>query len=218
VRDNGVGIAPDALERIFELFSQLPRGGDRVQEGLGVGLTLARRLLELHGGTIEARSDGPHRGTEMVVRLPAEALVAPELTPPLTPAPESQAKSLRILAVDDNVHMAQGLASVLSMWGHTVRTAHDGAAALELASTFVPEVVLLDLSLPLVDGLAVARRIRRTPALSPSLLVSMSGFVQEETRRNSNQAGFDHHLVKPFDIMFLRTLLDDCVRAKTAAG
>jgi CheY-like chemotaxis protein len=113
--------------------------------------------------------------------------------------------------------MAQGLASVLSMWGHTVRTAHDGAAALALANSFAPEVVLLDLSLPVVDGLEVARRLRETPERSPALLVSMSGFAQEETRRHSGEAGFHHHLVKPFDMSSLRVLLDDCVRAKAGA-
>jgi PAS domain S-box-containing protein len=219
VRDNGVGIAADALDRIFELFSQLPRGGERVPEGLGIGLTLARRLVELHGGSVEARSEGIDRGTEMVVRLPAELIdvVAPLPPPAPARAPESAPKSLRILAVDDNIQMAQGLASVLGMWGHTVRTAHDGAAALTLANSFAPEVVLLDLSLPVVDGLEVARRLRATPERSPALLVSMSGFAQEETRRHSGEAGFHHHLVKPFDMGSLRVLLDDCVRAKAGA-
>ena len=173
--------------------------------------------MELHGGTVEARSEGRNRGTEMVVRLPAQLIDAAAPPPTSAPAAESPSKSLRILAVDDNIQMAQGLASVLSMWGHTVRTAYDGAAALALANSFAPEVVLLDLSLPLVDGLEVARRLRETPERSPALLVSMSGFGQEETRRHSSQAGFDHHLVKPFDISALRVLLDDRVRAKAGA-
>jgi PAS domain S-box-containing protein len=214
VRDNGIGIPVDALERIFELFSQIPTGQERAQGGLGIGLTLARRLVELHGGTVEARSDGPNLGTEIVVHLP-EARDAVERAEPAPPPPGAQpASALRILAVDDNVQMAQGLASVLRMWGHTVRTAHDGAAALEIASAFTPEVVLLDLSLPRVDGLEVARRLRRARDRSPALLVSMSGFGQENTRRSSDEAGFHHHLVKPFDMDSLRSLLDDCVRRR----
>jgi len=216
VRDNGIGIAADALERIFDLFSQLPGGHERAQGGLGVGLTLARRLVELHGGTVEAHSEGAGRGAEIIVRLPAPPPAAATDTPvePAAP-PEHSAASLRILAVDDNVHMAQGLASILRMWGHTVRTAHDGAAALEVATQFAPEVVLLDLSLPRVDGLEVARRLRQTPERAPTLLVSMSGFGQEDTRRHSDEAGFHHHLIKPFDMNALRLLLDDCIRAKT---
>jgi len=215
VRDNGIGIAADALERIFDLFSQLPGGHERAQGGLGVGLTLARRLVELHGGTVEARSEGAGRGAEIVVRLPGAALDTTEPLPPPEPvAEEARPASLRILAVDDNIHMAQGLASILRMWGHTVRTAHDGAAALEVATQFSPEVVLLDLSLPRVDGLEVARRLLQTRDNSPALMVSMSGFGQEDTRRHSNEAGFHHHLTKPFDMGVLRGLLDDCMRAK----
>ena len=217
VRDNGIGIAADALERIFDLFSQLPGGHERAQGGLGIGLTLARRLVEMHGGTVEARSEGPNRGTEIVVRLPATAFEAAPRPPAAAPvARESRPPSLRILAVDDNVHMAQGLASILRMWGHNVRTAHDGAAALEVATQFAPEVVLLDLSLPRVDGLEVARRLRQAPEHTPTLLVSMSGFGQEDTRRHSGEAGFHHHLTKPFDMGALRAMLDDCMRSKSS--
>ena len=111
--------------------------------------------------------------------------------------------------------MAQGLASILRMWGHNVRTAHDGAAALEVATQFAPEVVLLDLSLPRVDGLEVARRLRQAPEHTPTLMVSMSGFGQEDTRRHSGEAGFHHHLTKPFDMGALRAMLDDCMRSKS---
>jgi signal transduction histidine kinase/ActR/RegA family two-component response regulator len=216
VRDNGIGIAADALERIFDLFSQLPGGHERAQGGLGIGLTLARRLVELHGGTVEARSEGVNRGAELIVRLPAVAGGA-EAPPAAAPAavPERCPTSLRILAVDDNVHMAQALASILRMWGHSVRTAHDGAAALELATQWAPEVVLLDLSMPRVDGLEVARRLRQKAERSPLLMVSMSGFGQEDTRRHSDEAGFHHHLTKPFEMSALRVLLDDCLRARS---
>jgi len=215
VRDNGIGIDADALERIFDLFSQLPGGHERAQGGLGVGLTLARRLVELHGGTVEARSEGAGRGAEIVVKLPAAELSPTDAAAPVAPVgEEARPASLRILAVDDNVHMAKGLASILRMWGHNVRTAHDGAAALEVATQFSPEVVLLDLSLPRVDGLEVARRLLQRPEHSPALMVSMSGFGQEDTRKHSNEAGFHHHLTKPFDMNVLRGLLDDCMRAK----
>jgi CheY-like chemotaxis protein/two-component sensor histidine kinase len=214
VRDNGIGLAADALENIFDLFSQTPAGRERAPGGLGIGLTLARRLVKLHDGTVQASSAGPGLGTEIVVRVPALAAARDEAEPasPVAPAAEAPRTSLRILAVDDNVDVADGLASVLGMWGHTVRTAHDGAAALEVATAFAPEVVLLDLGLPRVDGLEVARRLRRTAERSPALLVSMSGFGQEHTRRRSDEAGFHHHLVKPVDMDSLRTLLENCMR------
>jgi PAS domain S-box-containing protein len=219
VRDNGIGVAPGELERIFDLFSQMPSGRERAQGGLGIGLTLVKRLVELHEGTIEARSDGPKLGMEMVVQLPAAAdePTATIHTPLPVLVPGSGSGSLRILAVDDNVDLAISLASVLGMWGHTVRTAHDGSAALEVASVFSPEVVLLDLGLPELDGLEVARRLclKGRPA---ALLVSMSGFGQEQTRHRSDEAGFHHHLVKPVDLDRLRGLLEDWARTGDRAA
>ena len=132
--------------------------------------------------------------------------------PPAAPVAGARQPSLRILAVDDNVDIAEGLASVLGMWGHTVRTAHDGAAALKVATAFAPEVVFVDLGLPELDGLEVGRRLRQVADRSPRLMVSMSGFGQEQTRRSSDEAGFHHHLVKPIDLDSLRSLLDTCVR------
>ena len=212
VRDNGIGLASDALERIFDLFTQIPTGRHRAPSGLGIGLALVKRLVELHEGTVEARSDGPGRGSEIVVRLPTVLGDLPTRPPPAIPAAETQQPSLRILAVDDNVDIAEGLASVLGLWGHTVRTAHDGAAALKVATAFAPEVVFVDLGLPQVDGLEVGRRLRQAADRCPLLMVSMSGFGQEQTRRSSDQAGFHHHLVKPIDIDSLRALLETCVR------
>ena len=216
VRDNGIGLQPEALGRIFDLFSQLPAGRAHAQGGLGIGLSLVKRLVELHGGTVEARSEGPQRGTEIVVWLPAEDPELPALAPraAVVVAPRP---SLRILAVDDNVDLAEGLAAVLGMWGHKVRTAHDGAAALAVASDFSPEVVFVDLGLPELDGLEVGRRLRAAPDGSPRLMVSMSGFGQEQTRLRSDAAGFHHHLVKPVDIESLRALLDTCLRDGAAA-
>ena len=216
VRDNGIGLAADALERIFDLFSQIPAGLERAQGGLGIGLALARRLVELHGGTVEARSDGPNRGSEIVVRLPAVVDGAPAPVR-ATPASGPHRAALRILAVDDDVQIADGLARMLALWGHTVRTAHDGATALEVADTFAPEVVLVDLGLPRLDGLEVARRLRSSGAPPPALLISMSGFRQDHARRRSDEAGFHHHLVKPLDMDSLHALLERCLREQQHA-
>ena len=214
VRDNGIGIAAEALDKIFELYSQIPAGRERAHGGLGIGLALVKRLVELHGGTVSARSEGPKLGSEIVVRLPAEADDRPDHKRPVAAVPEEPPVALRILAVDDNVDVTEGLATVLDMWGHTVRTAHDGVSALEVATAFAPEVVLMDLGLPRVDGLEVARRLRLTAKRAPTLMVSMSGFGQEDTRRRSDEAGFHHHLVKPVDMDSLRSLLEDCVRGR----
>jgi signal transduction histidine kinase/CheY-like chemotaxis protein len=212
IRDNGVGIERESLGEIFELFRQAPATRERSPGGLGVGLTLVKRLVELHGGSVEALSAGPQRGSEIVVRLPAadDDDREPVMRPPERARRESG--SLRILAVDDNTDVADGLARVLGGRGHMVRTAHDGVAALEIATTFAPDVVLLDLGLPRLDGLEVARRLRRGGSGSDSkagmLLVSMSGFGQEQTRVRSSEAGFDHHVVKPVDVDRLQVLLD----------
>jgi PAS domain S-box-containing protein len=216
VCDNGIGLAADALERIFDLFSQIPAGLERAQGGLGIGLALARRLVELHGGTVEARSAGPSQGSEIVVRLPAvvDDAPAPVRT---TPGSGPHRAALRILAVDDDVQIAEGLARILALWGHTVRTAHDGATALEVAGAFAPEVVLLDLGLPRLDGLEVARRLRSLGEPPPALLISMSGFGQEHARRRSGEAGFHHHLVKPLDMDSLHALLESCLQGQPSA-
>ena len=208
VRDTGIGIPPESLERVFELFAQEPAARERSAGGLGIGLALVKRLVELHGGTVEARSSTrPPLGTEIVVRLPIteERLAAPAPEPARAVTPGQAA--LRILAVDDNRDIAEGLAQVLSMWGHNVRTAPDGAAALEIAGSFGPEVVLLDLGLPKIDGLEVARRLLGAGGPPPSLLISMSGFGQEQARRQSRKAGFHHHLTKPIDMDSLRAML-----------
>jgi signal transduction histidine kinase/ActR/RegA family two-component response regulator len=217
VRDNGIGVAPESLGEIFELFRQAPATRERWPGGLGVGLTLVKRLVELHGGSVQAFSAGPQQGTEIIVRLPATAedQLEPQDVAPPQPA-DSPPGSLRILAVDDNVDVADGLARVLGTRGHMVRTAHDGVTALELADTFAPDVVLLDLGLPRLDGLEVARRLRRSEGKAGVLLVSMSGFGQEQTHVRSSQAGFDHHVVKPVDIDGLQSLLD--AHARTVAA
>jgi CheY-like chemotaxis protein len=207
VRDNGIGIAPERLPTIFDMFTQIEGAADRSQGGLGIGLTLARRLVELQGGRIEARSAGLGKGSEFVIRLPA-------LAEPAEPAPKPEerlsAKSggpRRVLVVDDNVDSAESIAVLLRLDGHEVRLAHDGEAALEEARSFKPDVMFLDLSLPKIDGYEVARRLRKEPALSGMTLVAMTGYGHEEERRRTREAGFHSHLVKPADFNTLRELL-----------
>jgi PAS domain S-box-containing protein len=209
VRDNGIGIAPERLPSVFDMFKQIEGAADRSQGGLGIGLTLARRLIEMHGGKIEAHSAGLGKGSEFVTRLPALVEPAPELTPEPAegPAAPSANGSRRVLVVDDNVDSAESMAVLLRLYGHEVRLAHDGEAALEEARSFRPDVIFLDLSLPKMDGYEVARRLRMEPATGGMTLVAMTGYGQEEERRRTREAGFDSHLVKPVDFDMLQELL-----------
>jgi signal transduction histidine kinase/ActR/RegA family two-component response regulator len=221
VRDTGIGIAPDMLPRVFDLFMQAESSADRAQGGLGVGLSLVRRLVEMHGGRVEAHSAGLGRGTEMVVRLPVppgpvaeEAPAAPAVRSPQAGA----AGAFRILIVDDNEDSAESLAVLMELAGHEVRTAFEGLSALEEARTFRPGVVLLDIGLPNLDGYEVARRLCQEPGRDRMLLLAMTGYSQEEDRRRSREAGFDHHLVKPVDLDKLRGLLDSWCHGRATAG
>jgi PAS domain S-box-containing protein len=206
VRDNGMGIARDVLPHIFEPFAQGDRALDRAQGGLGIGLTLVRRLVEMHGGTVAAHSDGPGLGSEFVVRLPAEPAAPPEAAPA---APDSRrgGEHRRVLVVDDNGDAAESLALLLQTIGHETRVAHDGPGALKEAETFGPDVVLLDIGLPGMDGYEVARRLRRLEPARSALLVAVTGYGQDEDRRRSKEAGFDHHFVKPVDPATLADVL-----------
>lgn len=206
VRDDGIGIAPDLLPRVFELFVQATRALDRAHGGLGIGLTLVDRLVKLHGGSVEARSEGVGRGSEFVVRLPALA-EAPPAERPSAPA-AVRAVSRRILVVDDNVDSAQGMAMLQRVRGHDVRTAFDGPSALALATESAPEVILLDIGLPGMDGFEVARRLRAAPTTATSVLIAMSGYGSEEDRAKAKEAGFDDYLVKPVELERLRALLE----------
>jgi signal transduction histidine kinase len=208
-KDSGIGIAPDLLPRIFELFAQgTPSSG---QGGLGIGLTLSLRLVEMHGGTLSASSEGPGKGSELVVRLPAlegEQPVAPEVAvePPsaaLVPSP------LRILVVDDNVDAASLLVESLAKVGHTVTSVVDGEQALRTLRDFVPDAALLDLGLPGMDGYALAERIHQDPKLRSVRLIAVTGFGRERDRERTRQAGFDAHFVKPVPIRDLLTRLRD---------
>ena len=211
VRDNGTGISPELLPRVFELFTQAQRDADRSQGGLGVGLTLVRRLVESHGGIVSASSAGLGKGSEFVVTLPvvlAPTAVALSVSAPAVPPVSVKRK---ILVVDDNVDSAETMAMVLELDGHTIHIAHDGETALAAATSFLPEVVLLDIGLPGLDGYEVAARLRRLPATQRAVLVAFTGYSQPEDRRRATEAGFDHYVVKPVDLDALAKLIGSFV-------
>lgn len=206
VVDSGIGIPRDMLARVFDMFTQVDRSIERSTGGLGIGLTLVQRLVELHGGTVEARSEGADKGSEFTVRLPAFA----ESSVGAATAPKSETTSagrLRIVVVDDNVDAADTLAEMLSASGHDVSIAYDGVGALAAVDTHRPDIVLLDIGLPRMSGYDVARRIRAGDARAGVVLVAVTGWGQEEDRRRSQEAGFDHHLVKPVDPASLARIL-----------
>ena len=201
VRDEGRGIAREDLERVFELFVQGLPSLDRTQGGLGLGLTLARRLAELHDGTLEAASEGTGRGSEFVLRIPeaaAEAeIVSREETSPVPSLPVESGRKRRVLVVDDNADARDAMRFLLEDEGHEVRSAGDGPGAIEEAQSFLPEVVLLDIGLPGMDGYEVARALRAVPGCERASIVAVSGYGQAEDRARSRVAGFDEHLLKP---------------------
>jgi signal transduction histidine kinase len=206
VRDTGVGISPELLPDVFDLFTQGPRAADRSQGGLGIGLTLVRRLVELHGGSVEAHSAGPGQGSEFVVRMPLSS--PPEQPPRETEGSVSLAVAARrrVLVVEDNLDAAEAIETLLRLHGHEVEVVHEGRAALEVAGSRPPDVVLLDLGLPGMDGYELARRLRAELG-SRLRLVAMTGYGQEEDRRRSADAGCDHHLVKPVQFADVERLL-----------
>ncbi len=210
VRDDGVGIAPEILPRVFDAFIQADQTLDRAGGGLGVGLTLVRRLLELHGGSITATSEGSGKGSTFTVRLPAAARPEPERpgSAPGPAGPPDAARRPRVLIVDDNVDTARAMARLLVVSGYEVRVAHDGREAIAVARAERPGVLLLDIGLPGMDGYEVAREVRKDPDLAASTLIAISGYGQEDDRRRSREAGFDHHLVKPVDYDLLHPLLE----------
>lgn len=209
VRDTGAGIPADMLGRIFEMFTQVHPGLEGSQQGLGIGLSLVRRLVELHGGSVEAHSDGPGKGSRFTVRLPMlRDASEPAITDTVRDFP--RVTSRNILVVDDNRMSALSLAALLKGDGNDTRTAHDGVEAVQLAEDFRPDVVLLDIGLPKLNGYQVARRIREQPWGKNAVLVALSGWGQEDDRRKSLAAGFDHHMVKPLDYAtFMRLLSAD---------
>ncbi len=207
VRDTGLGIPADALSCIFEMFSQVDRNIERAQGGLGIGLTLVRRLAEMHGGTVEAKSEGPGRGSEFVVRLPV-LKDSRQRSEGVTTEEGRQARAKRrILVVDDNQDSATSLGMMLTLMGNEVRTAEDGFAAVEAAQEFRPDLILLDIGLPKLNGYDACRRIREQPWSEGMVIVALTGWGQEEDRKRSREAGFDTHMVKPVEIAALESLL-----------
>jgi PAS domain S-box-containing protein len=204
IRDTGIGISAEMVPRIFDLFTQVDATLERSQGGLGIGLTLVRSLVELHAGSVEARSDGLGQGSEFLVRLPIVTANGQQ------PRGDGQSGSLttscpphRILVIDDNLDSAQSLSVLIEHWGHEVMTVTDGESALEAARSFRPQVMFVDIGLPGIDGYEIVRRVRRMPGLEGVVLIALTGYGQEEDRRRSQDAGFDHHWVKPLDVSAL---------------
>jgi PAS domain S-box-containing protein len=207
VQDTGIGIAKDQLAGVFELFTQVDSSLERSQGGLGIGLTLVRTLVQMHGGTVEASSPGIGKGSTFTVRLPA-LILEPSAEPrPSSGAATPSARPSRILVVDDNRDSAESLALLLSLGGHRVETAHDGLAAVDLARTFRPRVVLMDLGMPKLNGYDAARAIRSEPWGDEIVLVALTGWGQEDDKRRTAEAGFDAHLTKPVDHAAFEELL-----------
>ncbi len=207
VRDNGMGIAPHRLPEMFELFAQGERSIARSEGGLGIGLTIVRKLAELHGGRVEAQSEGANRGSTFTVFLPSVPPRVEPFLPGVPSAEEEVVRQLRILIVDDNVDTAQGLSRLLARTGHEMAVAHDGHQALRLAREFEPHAVVLDIGLPGMDGFEVARRLRAEGHGAKPLIVAVTGYGQEEDRARAIEAGFDHHLVKPVEMDELKRFL-----------
>jgi len=209
IRDTGLGISADMLPRVFDMFAQVDRTLKRAQGGLGIGLTLARTLVEMHGGRVEVRSEGPGKGSEFTVRLPLAVNDDPvaEGQPRGTDPPPSGLCPRRVLVVDDNRDGANSLGLLLKYLGADAHIVYDGPSALEAIRTYRPAIVFLDIGMPGMDGHEVARRVRQEPELAAVVLVALTGWGQEEDRHRSREAGFDHHLVKPVDADALQALL-----------
>ncbi len=214
VGDRGIGISPDLLPHVFDMFVQADRSLERAQGGLGIGLTLVRQLVQLHGGSVTAASDGPGHGSEFVVRLPRVA--APVGQQPAPPADSTTAlPARRVLVVDDNRDAVESLSLLLKLAGQTVASAHDGREALTQFAAFDPDVVVLDIGLPVLNGYDVARQMRAT-ATRPVVLVALTGWGQDDDRRRTADAGFDYHLVKPVEFDSLKSLLASIPRPASA--
>jgi PAS domain S-box-containing protein len=214
VKDTGVGIATDQLSGIFQMFSQVQSSLERSQGGLGIGLTLVKRLVELHGGRIEVHSDGPGKGSEFVVRLPLMVEASGPLATAEGDEDEALKSSLRILIVDDNRDSADSLGMLLRIMGNDIRTADDGAKGVKLSGEFRPDVVLMDIGLPKLNGYQACQSIREQEWGRRMVLIAVTGWGQDEDRRRSHEAGFDHHMVKPVDPQALMKLLADLQAAK----
>jgi PAS domain S-box-containing protein len=211
LRDNGIGISPEMLPHIFDLYTQVDGNLARSLGGLGIGLTLVKMLVELHGGSVSAASEGPGKGSEFTIRLPA--LNAPSEDEAqegrFLPRPTHRPWRPRVLVVDDNVDMALGLALLIETSGHEVKTAHEGSSALEIARQFRPEFVLLDIGMPGMNGYELAEAFKNDPVLREATLIAISGYGQQHDRARARAAGFDHHLIKPVELEILLPILGE---------
>jgi CheY-like chemotaxis protein len=215
VSDTGVGIPADSLVSVFDMFKQVDRHMERAQGGLGIGLSLVRRLVEMHGGAVSATSAGAGCGSTFEVRLPlavGDGALERRATQ-RTPADASPLAGLRVLVVDDNVDAALTLSMILEASGHTTRVAHDGIAALAVAREFLPQVAFLDIGMPGLNGYETASAMRRTEGLENTALVALTGWGTESDRMRSSDAGFDHHLTKPAQLKAVQDLLAGLARA-----
>jgi PAS domain S-box-containing protein len=217
VKDSGIGMAPELIPTVFDLFVQGERSLDRSEGGLGIGLTLVKRLVALHGGTVSAHSEGPGRGSEFAIYVPAlpqsASAAAPEPGEPVAPTHRRS----RVLVVDDNRDSADTLAALLEAWGHEVRTLYDGPSAIAAVAEFQPKVVLLDIGLPKMNGYEVAAQLRKSANGRSLILVAFTGYGQDEDRRRVREAGFDYHLVKPLEVVELEKILDSVIADAAAA-
>jgi signal transduction histidine kinase/ActR/RegA family two-component response regulator len=211
VRDSGIGIPREMLSRIFEMFTQLKADRDRTTSGLGVGLSLARRLVELHGGSVEAHSEGLGRGSEFVIRLPLVRVVPAAGPQPVRAAPSG---ACRVLIAEDNLDAAEMMRVMLSFSGHDVKVATDGVQAVAIAETTKPDIAFIDIGMPRMDGYEAARRIRRVLG-GRIVLVALTGWGQEQDKDRAREAGFDHHLTKPAEPEMLERLIGDCADSRT---
>ena len=209
VKDSGIGIPPERLPEMFQLFTKADQSSTRSDGGLGIGLAIVQKLVHLHDGTITATSEGAGKGSEFTVRLPAATI--PDAALPLASGSNGACGKARILVVDDNVDAVKGMAILLNLAGHEVMTARNGPEAIEVARGYNPQFILLDLGLPGMNGYDVARHLREEQACKDALIVAVSGYGQEEDRRRTRAAGFDHHLVKPVCYDELLRLFDQNV-------
>ena len=218
VRDNGIGISPDKLAQVWELFVQVDESPERTRKGLGIGLALVRDLVRRHGGTVEAESEGLGKGSTFIVRLPRAVVSEIRGEAEAEPAESAEAAARRVLIVDDNVDAAETLAMMLEILGQQTRQAHDGNKAITVASEFQPEVIFMDIGLPGLSGHEAAARIRKDLGMTDAYMVALSGYGTEEDRRKSMYAGFDTHLVKPLDPATLPQILATADRNRAARG
>jgi CheY-like chemotaxis protein len=205
VKDNGIGLTETMQTEVFQLFTQVEKTLDRARGGLGIGLAVVKKLVEMHGGTVEATSPGLNQGSEFTVRFPA--VHEPGSSHDSEARPPTRPPARRILVVDDNVDTAIGMARLLRLEGHEVEIAHDGPAGLELAQSYLPQILILDIGLPGLNGYEVASTLREDERFHDSLFIAASGYGQEHDRERSRQAGFDHHSAKPIDLDALLELI-----------